>query len=210
MLQKLEFNANNHNLFKDGAITMSEVEGYTVVNTVPEHDFWKSMHGEIKEPVCVFFAKEIEPGIYLTKLNFHLGMGQYTEFKSIDSHQRLGKDGLPKKYEQGSSMVDYFNNTVECYGIADNVEQIKEFYKEQINSDANIVISLTEIRKDKQPESGGWRWEKWGKYIGTKESQAEYIADEPEIDSVYVFHVYSVKHKAELELENQVSKKLKM
>jgi len=210
MLQKLEFTAKDNELLNSGAIIMTEKDGYTLVNTVPEHEFWKNIHGEVLDSMCVFFAKELEPGIYQTKLNFHMGMRQYTDFSPISSHERLGKDGLPKKYEQDSSIMDYFENTIESYGIADNVEQIKQYYQDQINSDAKIVINLTEIRKDNQPENGGWRWEKWGKYIGTRESKADYIYDEPEIDSVYVFHVYSVKPKKELEYEKEVAKKMKM
>lgn len=37
---------------------------------------------------------------------------------------------------------------------------------------------------------GGWRWEKWGPYIGTQRSVADYLHDEPDIDYVYTFHVY--------------------
>ena len=33
----------------------------------------------------------------------------------------------------------------------------------------------------------GWRWHKWGPYIGTQDPQCEYLADEPEIKEVFVY-----------------------
>jgi hypothetical protein len=127
MLQKLEFTGNNNEFIKNGAVTMTQEDGCTVVMTVPEHEMWQSIAGRNEKPMCVFFAKEVEPGIYETRLNFHMGMKQYTDFQVISSHERLGKDGLPKKYDHDSSMINYFNETVSPYGVADNVEQIKRY-----------------------------------------------------------------------------------
>jgi hypothetical protein len=52
---------------------------------------------------------------------------------------------------------------------------------------------LCKISKKDQPYVGGWRWHKWGKYIGDQNPMCEYIADEPEIDFVYVYNLYKVK-----------------
>jgi hypothetical protein len=198
----LEFNGNNSELLKNGGLTIKEEEGYKLVMTVPEHEFWKDIYKdeEKKEPTCVFFVKEVEHGIYLTGLNFNHKISQFTDYEVVNSYDRLGKDGLTKKYEQGSSMMNYFEDTIESYGVADNIEQIKKRYKDQIASDAPIVISVTEMCKENQPADGGWRWHKWGEYIGTREPQCEYLYDEPEIDSVFVFHVYSIKLKDEMKL----------
>jgi hypothetical protein len=48
---------------------------------------------------------------------------------------------------------------------------------------------LTEVRKDDQPKQGGWRWHKWGPYIGTHEKQFEYLADEEGIERVFCYHI---------------------
>lgn len=212
MLQKLEFNGNNNEFLKNGSLTIKEEEGYMLAMTVPEHEFWKNIYSteEKKEPSCVFFVKEVEPGIYLTGLNFNHKIQQFTDFEVINAYDRLGKDGLPKAYVHGSSFTEYFDNTIESYGVADNIEQIKEKYKDQINSDAKIVISVTKMCKENQPEDGGWRWHKWGEYIGTREPQCEYLYDEPEIDSVFVFHVYSVQPNKKLMLNTEPAKKNKM
>ena len=194
MLQKLQFDFSKN--INDGSVTAhyEEKENYHYLMTVPTHPMWQGID---KEPVCVFFVKEVEPGIYESDLNFEHDIDFYTDFKAYDSYDRLSKKGIPMSWnhEGGVSMSDYFEQTIEPYGVADNIEQIKEHYKELISSSNPIVISVSEINKDYQPEEGGWRWHKWGKYIGTQNPQAEYIKDEPEIQSVYVFHVYAVQSK---------------
>lgn len=80
------------------------------------------------------------------------------------------------------------------YGVADNIEQVLEKYKPYVDDpEHHFCFSFTEVRKDQQSDWGGWRWHKWGEYIGTQEPQCEYLYDEPVIESVFVFHVYRVK-----------------
>jgi hypothetical protein len=80
------------------------------------------------------------------------------------------------------------------YGVADNIEQVVELYNK--NEDGwfkgNHVIFCTKILKDPDYPGSGWRWHKWGPYIGTKDPQCEYLNDEPEIDEVVVFNIYKV------------------
>lgn len=77
------------------------------------------------------------------------------------------------------------------YGVCDSLEQIKAKCPE-LDDDPNrkFVITLTEVRKDSQPEYGGWRWHKWGEYIGDHEIEHEYLADERGIDRVFCFHIF--------------------
>ena len=80
------------------------------------------------------------------------------------------------------------------YGVADNIEQVLEKYKSYIEDPNHyFCFTFTEVRKDNQPEWGGWRWHKWGEYIGTQEPQCEYLYDEPLIESVLLFHVFQIK-----------------
>ena len=81
------------------------------------------------------------------------------------------------------------------YGVCDNWEQVLskcDRIKPYLESPEPFVVIVSEIRKESQPENGGWRWHKWGEYIGDKEPQCEYLHDEPDIDSVFVFGVYHV------------------
>jgi len=44
--------------------------------------------------------------------------------------------------------------------------QLKEYLQPEIDDPNNeYIISYKEMRKDTEPESGGWRWHKWGTYI---------------------------------------------
>ncbi len=85
------------------------------------------------------------------------------------------------------------------YGICDNYKQILKEYPE-LKKDKNrkFVITLSMICKDQQSKNGGWRWHKWGKYIGKKKPKCEYLYDEPKIDEVLIYHIYEVERTDEL------------
>jgi hypothetical protein len=80
-----------------------------------------------------------------------------------------------------------------CYGVCDSPEQLltHPFGQWLAASVRRFTVSFTCVRKVDQSPDGGWRWHKWGEYIGTKDPQHEYLYDEgPEIEEVYCFHVY--------------------
>jgi len=116
---------------------------------------------------------EVIPGIYIAGLNAnHLISGIV-----LDEYDSFSKDG------------DYRDN----YGVCDNHRQILAHYPElQGCTDRNFVVFMTPIIKAEEPEKEGWRWHKWGSYIGEYEPRCEYIHDEPEIEKVYVYHIYEV------------------
>lgn len=77
------------------------------------------------------------------------------------------------------------------YGVCDNYEQILAHHPEVNDPNKKFVITLTPIVKANEPSSGGWRWHKWGEYIGTLNPQHEYLYDEDDtIQQVYVYHIY--------------------
>ena len=79
------------------------------------------------------------------------------------------------------------------YGVADNIEQVKKKFKKQIAQKRNkYVIGFDVLKKNMQCENGGWRWHKWGEYIGKQKPQTEYLFDEPVIKEVIVFSVCKV------------------
>ena len=81
--------------------------------------------------------------------------------------------------------------SISPYGVCDNDAQIEFNCPELITSKRKFVVTLTPVEKAKQSSWGGWRWHKWGPYIGTQErSGCEYLYDEPNIDLVYVYHIY--------------------
>lgn len=82
----------------------------------------------------------------------------------------------------------------DTYGVADSIEQIAAFYADEVNDPyRQYCIGVTPVTKADQPSDGGWRWHKWGSYIGTKTPTTEYLYDEPEIEAVLVFDIFEVR-----------------
>jgi hypothetical protein len=123
----------------------------------------------------------------------------------------IGQGGMPTEIEKGiylspsfsfgnniiDGKEDYFsfdNYDLPPYGVCDNIEQVKEKYKKWIEDDNfKCCISFTKVEKSAQSERDGWRWEKWGEYIGTKNPECEYLYDEgDEIKEVYCYHIYQI------------------
>ena len=81
------------------------------------------------------------------------------------------------------------------YGVCDDAEQLLEACPELEAEGREFVITLTPVLKANQGPAGGWRWHKWGDYIGTQKPQCEYLYDEPNIDKVYCYHIYELKEE---------------
>lgn len=109
-----------------------------------------------------FIPKMIQPGVFqLTSFN---GQMHFPEF-------------APAEFDRSE------------FGVADTVEQIVNHYPEVNSPDRAFIITVTEVRREHQESEGGWRWRKWGPYIGTHKPQCEYLYDEQGIDRVLVYEV---------------------
>lgn len=80
-----------------------------------------------------------------------------------------------------------------CYGVCDSPEQLQSLLPaELLTNETPYVISMAPILRSEQ-EPGGWRWHKWGPYLGVQHPTTEYLHDEPLIEQVWTFHVYQVR-----------------
>ena len=79
------------------------------------------------------------------------------------------------------------------YGVCDNASQILNHYEPK---EDEVVLMVPIIRKF-ESEIGGWRWHKWGSYIGVQNPSHEYIYDDKDIDVVFCFTIYKILHKEE-------------
>lgn len=78
-------------------------------------------------------------------------------------------------------------------GVCDSPEQLLSALPDAVaNGPTPYVISMVRIDKAGQPEDGGWRWHKWGEYVGVRKPQCEYLFDEPDIDTVWTYHIYEL------------------
>lgn len=94
-------------------------------------------------------------------------------------------------YDKNGRFVDMLP-----YGVADNYKQILERdnrIKEYIEDPNNqYILQLNWISKYSQPERDGWRWHKWGRYIGDFEPKCEYLYDEYGINGVFVYTICKI------------------
>jgi hypothetical protein len=125
----------------------------------------------------------------------------------------LGQGGNPEEVETGifispsfsfgnliaDAKEEYFdfqdeNDYLGACGVCDTIDQVKEKYSKWINDpELKFCISFSKVTKSEQSSEGGWRWHKWGEYIGTKEPKCEYLYDEDDdIQEVYCYHIYQL------------------
>uniref|UniRef100_A0AB74UNK8 Large polyvalent protein associated domain-containing protein n=1 Tax=Caulobacter phage BL57 TaxID=3348355 RepID=A0AB74UNK8_9VIRU len=87
---------------------------------------------------------------------------------------------------------------VESYGVCDGPEQLLACIPDLIDDpDTRYFISMCEVRREHQEPNGGWRYHKWGPYIGNQNPQYEYLYDDKHIDAVYTYHIYTVTKTVE-------------
>lgn len=103
------------------------------------------------------------------------------------------RDGkrLPFEMRYPSFPGDYDDDTyLGSYGVCDTVDQFLQYAGGRLHvPDRFFVVSLVEIRREHQPSNGGWRYHKWGQYIGTQNPQNEYLYDDKHIDAVFTFSI---------------------
>lgn len=84
------------------------------------------------------------------------------------------------------------------YGVGDSPEQIMGRYRDILErAPEPICISVVHVLKNPAEPGAGWRWRKWGEYIGEGTPTVEYLNDEPGFaDGVWVYSVFFVAEVA--------------
>jgi len=129
----------------------------------------------------------LEVGIYRCNMDFNFTHEEFKEFKDDNNiSDDNSYNAFAPNYEKAQ------------YGVADSVEQIKEYFKEEIEDKNNkYFITVTYVFQDKENrgKGGGWRWHKWGTYIGKLNSEYEYLDDEDfgeEFKYVLCYHLFKI------------------
>jgi hypothetical protein len=78
------------------------------------------------------------------------------------------------------------------YGVADDVNNILEAREKFIKSPEKYILLYSYLTRKSQPKEGGWRWHKWGEYIGKQNPKHEYLYDDKHIHAVLLFHFYYI------------------
>lgn len=86
--------------------------------------------------------------------------------------------------------------SLNSYGVCDTPYQFLTYEKDLLENDPRpFIIFFTHIEKDPENKGkgGGWRWHKWGPYVGEHTPTKEYLDDEDGFeDGVYVYHILDV------------------
>jgi hypothetical protein len=114
-----------------------------------------------------------------------IGEGMY-----VCGHWSIDQLGVPLRNrwrEQPCEPLDF-----DEYGVCDTPQQAVDRLglKERPEK---FFVTFVRIRRVDQPADGGWRWHKWGPYIGDKNPTCEYLHDEKAIEEVWTYHVYEPK-----------------
>lgn len=169
-----------------------------VDTTLPKYDGMTPNDGKY----CVFLdhAKLKRPGFFLTcssdMLSMDIGHANYKVDKDYEYGNLNIKTGEIYKWDQRMSDCpwEHWKYIRTGYGVADNISQVYRKYRKVLNNpDYHVMVLINQVRKCDQPSSGGWRWHKWGDYIGYQKPQCEYLFNEPKIDQVILFNIIVVK-----------------
>lgn len=176
-------------------VNLSKRRDYRSVMSIHKKDLRKWWHYKAKElrERHLSFNNFFKPTGYV---------GVYETYGICDEHtintwckQHATYDDILRKsrqlMQQGVPFEDIhrMEHNAWDYGVADNIEQIIDYYNNNTGFKGNHVIFVNKIRKY---YNGGWRWHKWGQYIGTQNPQCEYLDDEPEINEVLIYSIYQV------------------
>lgn len=101
-------------------------------------------------------------------------------------------DFLRGFYEQYPNLCQDDEPYIGCYGVCDDISNLLDRCPLLVESSRQFVVTFTRVRRDltNKGRGGGWRWHKWGAYIGKHTPTTEYLDDEPEIEQVFCYHVY--------------------
>jgi hypothetical protein len=116
------------------------------------------------------------------------------------------RKGVPRKHGTGLYEIGHWNfdfylsdkwepypdlGEFGPYGVCDSPDQFMRKAGAILTvPDRVFVVSFVHLRKADESPGGGWRWHKWGEYIGEQDPQCEYLYDEPVIEEVWTYHVY--------------------
>lgn len=141
-------------------------------------------------------------GIYMSDLNGHYDIEELTNFNEVDEFELIDKykffpmNGVS---DNASQVKNYLNKIINIYlnGTSKDVY----FFEGQglfnlIKNEPNyqFILLLTSIINNHDKSSwGGWRWHKWGEYIGKHNPQYEYLDHEDGIDYVLVWKLCPVE-----------------
>lgn len=135
-------------------------------------------------------------GCYWTNLNPENLINHATHYELYKRYTHLAY-GVS---DNATQVLDNLYHALETYLTKDNTYDFftrgKRLYKFLTgHPDAVYFIRFTPVFNHHNGAIGGWRWRKWGTYLGKHTPQYEYLDEEENIDYVLLWHLYPLKKK---------------
>lgn len=139
-------------------------------------------------------------GIYLEALNARHHIERLTDYETVNP---IGDKYLYRVHDYGvadnaTQVIRHLENSLKSYFFRNSLDE--EFYLGmslvkliENYPDYKLVLLMTPHVNTKDCSWGGWRWHKWGEYIGLHEPQHEYLSYEKGIDYVLSYSLEIVK-----------------
>lgn len=139
-------------------------------------------------------------GIYLEALNARHHIERLTDYETVNP---IGDKYLYRVHDYGvadnaTQVIRRLENSLKSYFFRNSLDE--EFYLGlslvkliENYPDYKLVLLMTPHVNTKDCSWGGWRWHKWGEYIGVHEPQYEYLSYEKGIDYVLSYDLEIVK-----------------
>ena len=170
-----------------------------------DHEFWQDQKWKLEKTDQLVFIRE-GTGLYWTHelkdvirnsnerceddfASYNSLTGRY--FSRKMQREFMDMETFEEQDASGYSLADM---GLSSYGVSDNIEQIlTEYHAVLANPELKTVIQLSPVSREHQSSNGGWRWHKNGRYIGTQKPTHEYLYDDTHIDTVIMYHVFSIQ-----------------
>lgn len=135
-------------------------------------------------------------GCYWTNLNPENLINNATHYELYRRYPSLAY-GVS---DNATQVLDNLHHALEVYLTKDSTYDFftrgKRLYKFLTeHPDAVYFIRFTPVFNHHNGTIGGWRWHKWGTYLGKHTPQREYLDEETNIDYVLLWHLYPLKKK---------------
>lgn len=145
-------------------------------------------------------------GIYLEALNARHHIERLTDYKTVNpmSNKYLYTVNTYGVADNATQVIRHLENSLKTYFYGNNFDD--EFYLGkslvkmiELYPEYKLVLLMTPHMNKKDCSWGGWRWHKWGEYIGVHEPQHEYLSYEKGIDYVLSYDLEIVRKIEESE-----------
>lgn len=169
---------------------------------------WKLMNSENYSNLIL---EEDDPnldttGIYLEALNARHHIERLTDYKTVNpmSNKYLYTVNTYGVADNATQVIRHLENSLKTYFYGNDFDD--EFYLGkslvkmiELYPEYKLVLLMTPHMNTKDCSWGGWRWHKWGEYLGVHEPQHEYLSYEKGIDYVLSYDLEIVRKIEESE-----------